>query len=107
MGLEPPRHAPAAGGLLTRYIAPTGRATPGTVEGGLGPGLAGCLAIGVAAAKALAVDLGVPLVGVNHLRGHAWSPFISLHAETGAGFDAALAERLPQPSLGGLAKVSK
>ncbi len=64
-----------------------------------GPGLAGCLAIGVAAAKALAVDLGVPLVGVNHLRGHAWSPFISLHAETGAGFDAALAERLPQLGL--------
>ena len=32
-----------------------------------GPGLAGALLVGVAAAKALAVSLGVPLYGVNHL----------------------------------------
>ena len=42
-----------------------------------GPGLAGCLAIGTAAAKALALALNRPLVGVNHLRGHAFSPFIA------------------------------
>src|SRR5262245_31985700 len=30
-----------------------------------GPGLAGCLAIGTAAAKAFALGLGVPLSGVN------------------------------------------
>src|SRR3982750_2553880 len=41
-----------------------------------GPGLAACLAIGVAAAKSLALGLRVPLTGVNHLRGHVWSPFI-------------------------------
>jgi N6-L-threonylcarbamoyladenine synthase len=35
-----------------------------------GPGLAGALAVGVAAAKALAVALGVPLYGVNHLAAH-------------------------------------
>jgi N6-L-threonylcarbamoyladenine synthase len=45
-----------------------------------GPGLAGCLALGVAAAKALALALRVPLAGVNHLRGHAFSPFVALHA---------------------------
>jgi len=35
-----------------------------------GPGLAGALTVGVAAAKALAVGLGVPLYGVNHLAAH-------------------------------------
>ncbi|MDP9023280.1 MAG: tRNA (adenosine(37)-N6)-threonylcarbamoyltransferase complex transferase subunit TsaD [Actinomycetota bacterium] len=35
-----------------------------------GPGLAGALLVGVAAAKALALARGLPLVGVNHLRAH-------------------------------------
>jgi len=35
-----------------------------------GPGLAGALLVGVAAAKALAYGLGVPLYGVNHLAAH-------------------------------------
>ncbi|HWL37394.1 MAG TPA: tRNA (adenosine(37)-N6)-threonylcarbamoyltransferase complex transferase subunit TsaD [Frankiaceae bacterium] len=35
-----------------------------------GPGLAGALLVGVAAAKAYALSLGVPLVGVNHLAAH-------------------------------------
>jgi N6-L-threonylcarbamoyladenine synthase len=35
-----------------------------------GPGLAGALLVGVAAAKALSVSLGVPLYGVNHLAAH-------------------------------------
>lgn len=35
-----------------------------------GPGLAGALLVGVAAAKALAVGLGVPIHGVNHLAAH-------------------------------------
>jgi tRNA N6-adenosine threonylcarbamoyltransferase len=40
-----------------------------------GPGLAGALLVGVSAAKALALTLGVPYVGVNHLEAHlhaAW-----------------------------------
>jgi N6-L-threonylcarbamoyladenine synthase len=64
-----------------------------------GPGLAACLAIGMAAAKALAVELGRPLHGVNHLRGHAWSPFVSLHASDPAGFSGALAGLLPHLGL--------
>jgi N6-L-threonylcarbamoyladenine synthase len=35
-----------------------------------GPGLAGALMVGVAAAKALAVGLGRPIYGVNHLAAH-------------------------------------
>jgi N6-L-threonylcarbamoyladenine synthase len=35
-----------------------------------GPGLAGALAVGVAAAKAYAAALDIPLYGVNHLAGH-------------------------------------
>lgn len=37
------------------------------------PGLAGSLLIGVAAAKALALSLGIPLVGVNHLHAHIYA----------------------------------
>lgn len=48
-----------------------------------GPGLAGCLAVGLASAKALALALGCPVKGVNHLRGHVWSPFIGIHAAEG------------------------
>ncbi len=35
-----------------------------------GPGLAGALMVGVAAAKGLALSLGLPLYGVNHLAAH-------------------------------------
>lgn len=44
-----------------------------------GPGLAGCLALGMAFARSLGVAWNRPVVGVNHLRGHAFSPFIALH----------------------------
>jgi len=64
-----------------------------------GPGLAACLAVGGAAAKALAVALHVPLVGVNHLRGHVWSPFIALHAKAPGTFAGELAALLPHLGL--------
>jgi N6-L-threonylcarbamoyladenine synthase len=64
-----------------------------------GPGLAACLAIGVAAAKSLALALRVPVVGVNHLRGHVWSPFIALHQEGPTEFDARLSTLLPHLGL--------
>ncbi len=35
-----------------------------------GPGLAGALMVGVASAKALALSLGLPIYGVNHLASH-------------------------------------
>jgi len=41
-----------------------------------GPGLVGCLLVGVCAAKAMAWQLGIPLIAVNHLEGHVRSPFL-------------------------------
>lgn len=64
-----------------------------------GPGLAACLSLGVAAAKALGLALRVPVVGVNHLRAHAWSPFIGLHAADPAGFEKTLEALLPHLGL--------
>lgn len=64
-----------------------------------GPGLAACLAMGLAAAKSLALAWRLPVVGVNHLRAHAFSPFIALHAADPAAFDAALAQHLPHLGL--------
>lgn len=43
-----------------------------------GPGLPGSLVVGLNAAKGLALGLGKPLVGVNHLEGHIYSAW--LHA---------------------------
>lgn len=43
-----------------------------------GPGLVGCLGIGMSVAKSLGLLWDIPVVGVNHLRGHAFSPFLPL-----------------------------
>jgi len=64
-----------------------------------GPGLAGCLALGLAFARSLGMAWGVPVVGANHLRGHAFSPFIALHESSPENFDAHLSERLPHLGL--------
>jgi N6-L-threonylcarbamoyladenine synthase len=42
----------------------------------IGPGLIGALLVGVAAAKAMAAALDMPLIGVNHLEGHIESAFL-------------------------------
>lgn len=41
-----------------------------------GPGLIGSLLVGLSYAKALARVLEIPVVGVNHLEGHFFSPFL-------------------------------
>ncbi len=57
-----------------------------------GPGLIGCLLVGLAAAKGLAMSLDVPLLGVNHIEGHLHAiegvrplepPFVALVASGG------------------------
>jgi N6-L-threonylcarbamoyladenine synthase len=41
-----------------------------------GPGLIGALLVGVAGAQGLAYGLGIPIVSVNHLEGHIYSPYL-------------------------------
>ena len=64
-----------------------------------GPGLAGCLALGLALAKALALAWDKPLLPVNHLRGHLLSPFIGLHADAPAAFRENFNRLLPHLGL--------
>jgi N6-L-threonylcarbamoyladenine synthase len=45
-----------------------------------GPGLASSLLVGLSAAKGLALRLGIPLIGINHLEGHLFSAFIGPEA---------------------------
>jgi N6-L-threonylcarbamoyladenine synthase len=42
----------------------------------IGPGLVGALLVGIAAAKAVSLASGAPLVGVNHLEGHVYANFL-------------------------------
>ncbi|MFD4397641.1 tRNA (adenosine(37)-N6)-threonylcarbamoyltransferase complex transferase subunit TsaD [Kitasatospora sp. NPDC058478] len=60
--------APVVGEALAR--AGLTLADIGAVAVTTGPGLAGALQVGVAAAKGYAFSLGVPLYGVHHLAGH-------------------------------------
>lgn len=65
-------HLEALGGAMTAAFAEA-NVRPGDLDAiavAAGPGLAGALMVGVGAAKALAVALGKPLYGVNHLVGH-------------------------------------
>jgi N6-L-threonylcarbamoyladenine synthase len=85
--------------LLTRALAATPAGKFSKIAVTNGPGLAACLAMGLATAKSLGLAWGVPVVGVNHLRAHAFSPFIALHAADPAAFDAEFAKLLPHLGL--------
>lgn len=65
-------HLEAMRGTLYEAIAQAGirLADIDAIAVATGPGLAGALMVGVGAAKALAVSLGKPIYGVNHLVGH-------------------------------------
>ena len=92
-------HLRTFGPLLKRAQAEVGFSGILTIGVTHGPGLAACLAIGTAAAKALGLALRAPVVGVNHLRGHVWSPFIALHAGSPAELPARFAALLPHLGL--------
>lgn len=92
-------HLQHFGPLLQRALAVVPPAQIHRIAVTQGPGLAACLAMGLAAAKSLGLAWRVPVVGVNHLRAHAFSPFISLHAHAPAQFDAELTHLLPHLGL--------
>ena len=49
--------------------------------GTVGPGLVGCLLVGLNAAKSLALDYDKPFIGVNHLNAHLAANFIDTELE--------------------------
>jgi N6-L-threonylcarbamoyladenine synthase len=64
---------------LVSHALADGKATWDNVEAiavTSGPGLIGALLVGVAGAQGLAYGLGIPLMSVNHLEGHIYSPFL-------------------------------
>jgi N6-L-threonylcarbamoyladenine synthase len=64
--------------LISRALADGGAsfADVETIAVTSGPGLIGALLVGVAGAQGLAYGLGVPIVPVNHLEGHIFSPYL-------------------------------
>jgi len=63
-------HLEALGPTMRRALASAGVQRPDAVAATIGPGLAGALLVGSAAAKAYAAAWGVPFYAVNHLGGH-------------------------------------
>ena len=53
-----------------------------------GPGLAPALLVGLNAAKGLAMSLGVPLFGVNHIEAHLHTPFLESETDPGKAMPA-------------------
>ncbi|HEY4246441.1 MAG TPA: tRNA (adenosine(37)-N6)-threonylcarbamoyltransferase complex transferase subunit TsaD [Lacunisphaera sp.] len=92
-------HLQYFGPLLTRALGAVPASAISRVAVTNGPGLAACLAMGLSAGKALGLAWDVPVVGVNHLRAHAFSPFIGLHAASPETFDGAFAKLLPHLGL--------
>jgi N6-L-threonylcarbamoyladenine synthase len=63
-------HLEALGPAMRRALATAGLEKPDIVAATIGPGLAGALLVGVAAAKAYSAAWDVPFYAVNHLGGH-------------------------------------
>ncbi|GAB5495128.1 MAG: tRNA (adenosine(37)-N6)-threonylcarbamoyltransferase complex transferase subunit TsaD [Phycisphaerales bacterium] len=52
------------------------------------PGLIGALLVGVSAAKSLSWSLGVPLIGVDHVRAHLWAGLLDTQTQLDEVFPA-------------------
>src|SRR3954463_11184359 len=63
-------HLEALGPTMRRALEAANVAKPDIVAATIGPGLAGALLVGVAAAKAYSAAWQVPFYAVNHLGGH-------------------------------------
>lgn len=87
--------------ILKRSLADAGVALR-DVEGiavGNRPGLIGSLLVGVAAAKALAWSLSVPLIGVDHVHAHLFAGMLSSSQEKSGGGREAAAPEFPALGL--------
>src|SRR5246127_1924528 len=67
-------HLEALSPAMRRALAAAGVRKPDVVAATIGPGLAGALLVGVAAAKAYSAAWGGPVYAVNHLGGHLAAP---------------------------------
>jgi len=65
-------HLERIAGVVTAAMMPLGQdwAKLDGIAFTRGPGLVGCLAVGAGYAQSLALGLGIPAVGVNHMTGH-------------------------------------
>lgn len=65
--------------VLSKALADSGKSLDdiGLIAVTNGPGLVGALLTGVSTAKSLAYGLKLPLVGVNHILAHLYSPFLN------------------------------
>jgi N6-L-threonylcarbamoyladenine synthase len=71
-------HLPRIRPLIEAALRRSGSSLPeiDCVAATRGPGLLTSLLVGYSAAKGLAIGLGKPFIGVNHLEGHLLSPFL-------------------------------
>lgn len=92
-------HLKAFGPLLKKALKLTEDKKIEKIAVTYGPGLAGCLALGISLGKSLAQAMHIPLLGINHLRGHAYSPFIHLHQNSPKDFKTEFQKLLPHLGL--------
>ena len=72
-------HVEALDGVVRAALDETGVALPDldAIAVTAGPGLIGGLMVGTVTARALAAPHGLPVIGVNHLEGHALTPALT------------------------------
>lgn len=70
-------HVRTAAAVLASALAEAGAARPDFVAVTERPGLQAALLAGIASAEGIALGLGVPLVGVNHVEAHLAAPFLA------------------------------
>ncbi len=62
---------------VLKEVTKSGRLTYDAVAVTAGPGLVGCLLIGMSAAKTIAMARNLPFFAINHLEGHIYSAWLS------------------------------
>jgi N6-L-threonylcarbamoyladenine synthase len=75
-------HVEALPGVIEEALVKAGVGWEGVdrIAATYGPGLASSLLVGLSAAKGLAMRLGKPLCGMNHVESHLYSPFLDADA---------------------------